>query len=353
MNDKTKGALDGVEVKDLTYVGAEEDNEEQAYPSDLLSALDTVDTFPPETKEEAERRAAEAKTAGEDDEDGEEDTDTTEADGEVDEKAKGGDSQEADEDAGDEDESDDEPRVPHSRFEEINKRRKTAEERVAQLEAELAAERDAKKVLDSKEPPEPDFDFDAEEERYMEAVLQGDKDEAKQIRAAIRKAEKDMYAKQAAEQANTSLKVSAEEQAFIEAGNKLEKAYPILSEENEGFNPQLLDEVVELYQAYLGTGKYTMAQAIEKATNTTMKVNGIAPAGEEAAPAKKAKSTPTQKDAEKKKGVAAKQPPKRETSTSPDVEVTANVASISDEEWAALPESTKRKLRGDYSVASK
>ena len=81
-----------------------------------------------------------------------------------------------------------ENRIPKSRFDEVNERRKLAEKRLAELEAKEAAEAAAKQG---------DFDFDGKEEEYMHAVVDGDFSKAKQIRTEIRNAEKALFQSEA------------------------------------------------------------------------------------------------------------------------------------------------------------
>ena len=81
-----------------------------------------------------------------------------------------------------------ENRIPKSRFDEVNERRKLAEKRLAELEAKEAAEAAARQG---------DFDFDGKEEEYMHAVVDGDFAKAKQIRTEIRNAEKTLFQSEA------------------------------------------------------------------------------------------------------------------------------------------------------------
>lgn len=162
--------------------------------------------------------------------------------------------------------------VPHQRFHEKNEEAKAHRARVLELEEELARAKGAAPSAPKKEDHKPEsFDFDAAEERYSEALLDGEKDKARQIRAEIR-AEEQKAADQRAEAAADRL-YKTNKAADDAARTKLEfdlelskayAAYPFLSNESADANPDAIDETLVWHQHFMAKGK-TAAQALAAA----------------------------------------------------------------------------------------
>ena len=239
-----------------------------------------------------------------------------------------------------------ENRIPKSRFDEVNERRKLAEKRLAELEAKEAAEAAAKQG---------DFDFDGKEEEYMHAVVDGDFAKAKQIRTEIRNAEKALFQSEATSGDQKTVKQIKAELKFDQAVDDLQTQFPFLNPEHKGYDADLVDEILDLHGAFVGKG-YDLDVAITKATNYVVKANGLDK------PAEKAEGKPddqggkpavTPKPADpaanrKKAQAASAQPPSMEAGTSDRGAKPVDLGSMSEEEFDALPESKRRELRGDF-----
>jgi len=232
-----------------------------------------------------------------------------------------------------------EPRIPKSRFDEINQRRKQAEARLAEIEAQ-------KKAADEAEQ----FDFDAKEKEYMDAVTDGDHDKALSIRREIRSAEQSLY-EQRVQQA--SRRTSEQTQAQLELKttvNELMQEYPVFDAESDQFNNELTDEALELFEYYKGRSDFTPALAVRKAVDLVTRANGVGKAGAEPAaePAKPesppAQDKPTAQQVEKKLKDAASQPPEP---TGQPADGDIDIMSIDEEEFEKLSEQELRKHRGD------
>lgn len=162
--------------------------------------------------------------------------------------------------------------VPHARFNEVNEEAKSHRARVLELEEEMARLKGAAPAALKKEDPKPEvFDFDAAEERYSEALLDGEKDKARQIRAEIR-GEEQKAADQRAEAAADRL-YKTNKAADDAARTKLEfdlelskayAAYPFLSNDSADKNPDAIDETLVWHQHFIAKGK-TPAQALAAA----------------------------------------------------------------------------------------
>lgn len=233
-----------------------------------------------------------------------------------------------------------EPRIPKSRFDQVNERRKLAEQRMRELEAEL----EASKRL-SEAPPEV-FDFDTAEQQYMEAVVDGEFDKAKQIRTQIRTAERNALAQQALklrDEATAGARQSLALDAEIAA---LQADFPIYDPEAEGYNEELTNEALDIHRGLIASGKYSPQQAIRKAAELVAKANGVSALSTAVdEPAPKAPARDTKPNFAQKVAAANAQPPRAAGRGKADGQ--RSVAEMTEDEFASLPESTKRKLRGD------
>lgn len=84
--------------------------------------------------------------------------------------------------------------IPKKRFDEVNQRRKAAEDKLAQIERENKATQQAQDAT---------YDFDAKEKEYLDLVLDGKTEEAIALRKEIRAAERTEFQRVATEQAQT------------------------------------------------------------------------------------------------------------------------------------------------------
>ncbi len=237
--------------------------------------------------------------------------------------------------------------VPIARFQEVNDRRKTAEQALADAQAELARYRatDANgagagpaQTSAQTAPPEPSFDLDAQEEAYANALLDGDTKGAAAIRREI-----NQHLEQAAVQRyhseNNQQRASQEYSVLVD---KVMDAHPWL-DQPEG--SQAMDLIVELVDARVRKGA-SPAQALSEAVQAI--VPRFAPAGsQQLAPAS---ATDPRIAASLARGARASndQPAamlggigNRSSGGMPDVE------QLDDEQFSRLSEAEKRKMRGD------
>jgi hypothetical protein len=154
--------------------------------------------------------------------------------------------------------------IPHARFNEVNLARKAAEARTRELELQLARlEGKSEGATPKPDPATPAaFDFDAAEDSYQDAILDGDKTKAKQIRAEIRAEERRTAlaeAEQVADQRYTQNRDQDEAtRAQLQFGIELNKAYasyPFLDKEAADANPEAIDETLVWVRAYQEKGK--------------------------------------------------------------------------------------------------
>lgn len=163
--------------------------------------------------------------------------------------------------------------IPYARFKEVNDQGRADRERMLQLEEENARLRGSQPPKKEEEKPKP-YDFDGAEDRYMDAVLDGDKDKAKEIRREIRAEEKKLN--EAESRASTDAAI-AEERARAAQDREAEKVQGVLVAAYEKYpfldhtkaktrNMEAIQEVIDLRDAYVMKGM-PFSQAVDKAAN--------------------------------------------------------------------------------------
>jgi hypothetical protein len=233
---------------------------------------------------------------------------------------------------------DDEPEhgIPKARFDQVNERRKQAEAELVQLRAELEQRGAPKEAA----PAPTTVDIDAKEQEYLDALLEGETAKAVQIRKEINAELK----RQAAEEVEVAQAARTEKARVDAAATAAIEQYPFLDSQSDAANKEAIAEVVEWRDFYQAKGmplSVALAKAVEKVGPTY------------AGAAKPAVQTPpadTRKKESIERGMQASkaQPPVQrgigERASQPG---RVDVANMSDEEYDALPESEKRRLRGD------
>ena len=309
------------------------------------------DTHPPETKAEAEERAA---LAGKKPEQAEIDRgDIVEEP--VAEEADNGDqlpdAEEAEEAAPEEEivveEEPEQPRIPKDRFDEVNEKRKKVEEENDKLRKQLEALQ-----AQNEEPEQPPYDYQAKDKEAVDAILEGDTEKYDAIQEEIRRNLREEILTEARKIAQQQGQSVREEMTFEETGEKIERDYPEFSDASENYNEEARNELLELYVGYARTGNYTKAQALERAAEKAARIYGYKPVGqrEEGGLAESADNVVNirKPDVKKKTAAANSQPPTLESKARGiSEEPKVDFRSMSDEEFEALPEDTKRRARGD------
>lgn len=246
--------------------------------------------------------------------------------------------------------------VPHARFNEVNESLKTERATRLRLEEELArakgkapADKDGGEGEEEVKP----FDFDAAEERYMDAIMEGEKDKAKQIRAEIRSQEKAYYtaeatkgAKETVEQERARSNAEAQQAAMVGVLEKAVTKYPFLNHESEEANTDAIDEVVALRNHYFSKGGVTLAQALDKAVAKVGPRYAEVDDGEE-----EEKPKPGRKGASKEQIERNIERDKKQPSRMPGIgerNSKIDFANLSEEDFANLTAADKKKARGDY-----
>jgi len=336
------------------FIGGEEDDlSEMEYIQDETTTT-RVETQPPETKEEADAIAeieAAQEKAEKALEEGEKIADEVKAEEKEDNDGKTPESDPKDEAKTEPEEKteetvvlEDDKRIPKDRFDEVNDRMKKAEEDNKSLRKQL------EHTIEEKKEPEPDpFDYETKETEAMDALLEGDSKKYGELRKEIRTAERAetlREAKKLAEQGDTDLRDTL---TFEEAGERVEADYPQYVEGSESYNAEAREEMLDLYIGYARSGNYTKVQALQKAATQAAKIHDLKATSDVTEDSKPNNVVDIKKtDVAAKAKVDEAQPPAMEArADGAHEEPRTDVMSMSDEEFEAMPESTKRRMRGD------
>lgn len=240
----------------------------------------------------------------------------------------------------------DQQRIPKSRFDQVNERRKAAEARLKELERRRQMTDPAKAI---------NFDFQAKEKEYMQHVLDGEEDKALAVREEIRSAEQTVMQermRQSQQEATQQTKQQLElEQTIAEA----QKDYPFFDGQSEQYDEAVTSETLELFEAL--KERYDPASAMKRAVNYTVKAHGMdtrsTTESDQSDEGPKPKPKPKSKSQGRSKGKtvdeklkdAERQPP--DVSGSQEVSDARDPMEMSEQEFDKLTEDEIRHMRGD------
>lgn len=230
------------------------------------------------------------------------------------------------------------PMVPKSRLDEVLAKQKALQKQLEALQSEQQ---------DPAEAPEA-YDFDAKEEEYMNAILDGNAAKAKQLRKEMRQAEKDALEYQMAQKVQQTTSHDRNVTALQQAASEIEAAFPVFDQSSPDFNKEYTDEVVELRDAFMSKGRNAV-ESLTKAVEYVVRSYNLDAMGD-STPEPKAQQTKKRRTVADKVKVARSQPPAaRGEGTATRKSPTIDPLQMSDDEFNALPEATLKRLRGDLS----
>ena len=234
------------------------------------------------------------------------------------------------------------PMVPKARLDEVLAKQKALQKQLDEINA--ANEK-------AEEAPE-SYDFDAKEVEYQNMVLDGETDKAVALRREIRKAEREQLEYEMRQEMSQTVNQDRQMTALQQAANAMEDAYPVFDSNSEVFDQDMTNEVVELRDAFIMKG-YEAVDALSKAVKYVVKDHDLDKPAEEA-PSLAGKAQKTDEVAKKRAEVSKKlraaeaQPPELPgESSSNHGEKGIDLSTLTEDEFAALPEATLKRLRGD------
>jgi hypothetical protein len=357
MSKKTQEMIaEELETLLLDAFDIEEEEEEEEYddddefdPEEDEDRGDEVDPDLPDDDDDLPGEDADGDADGDADADAHADADDFDADDLADLAGEGGDKKPS--------------MIPHARFNEINEALKKERAERLQLEEELARTRgrvpkDADAQQDKDEEP-PAFDFKAKRKELRDALYEGNEERAEQLEdeiEAAKAAEFERRAEAKAQQLFESRQAEAEAkriQTEVQAAATAAMTkYTLLNPEVEGHDPELLEEVVALRNFYIHQKGMSPGEAITKAAD---KVAGrgaaskddagdsdAKPAGKKLKPDAKPTTEQLRRNDERSRKIPPRDGGLGERASDIDWE------NLTEEEFENLPESVKRKERGDF-----
>lgn len=237
------------------------------------------------------------------------------------------------------------PMVPKSRLDEVLSKQKALQKQLDDMKA-------AQVVAES--APE-EYDFATKEVEYQTLVLDGEAEKAAALRQEMRKAEREQMAFEMRQEMTQTVNQNQQATALQTAANDLEATFPVFDQNSESYNAEYTQEVIDLRDAFITQGLGAV-EALGKAANFVVKSYDLVESGDEAsalsgskAPAKRADEVAKKRaEVSRKLRAADAQPPELPGESSANRgEKGLDVASMSEDEFNALPEATLKRLRGD------
>lgn len=217
--------------------------------------------------------------------------------------------------------------IPKARFDQVNEQRKELQRQLDELKRERSS---------SPPPAEDTFDEDFKEQAYIDALMRGDTRGAAQIRREINAYVRAEATKAASEQLSSQVAardLNAEAQEAV-------KQYPFLGTD-EG--AQAVELITAVRDASIRAGKPPGLALREAVALVAPKFSPIG-----FAPAKQELDSRTQEAIKRGAADSLQQPPTVNAGIgSRATGGRVDVASLTEDQFDALPESEKRKLRGD------
>jgi len=230
------------------------------------------------------------------------------------------------------------PMVPKSRLDEVLAKNR-------ELLAQVETERKAREARVPEIPKDAQaFDFDAKEAEYMQAVIDGEKAKALELRKEIRAAEKTELQKATA----TATTQDSEAVALAKAAAEVERSFPQFTHGHEKYNEEATKAVVKMRDALIMQGQ-SAVEALNDAVDYVVRKFDL-----DETPVDDSKVVDLNKKREantaKKIDAHGKQPPvmKGEGERTRKADQLSDIDLMSEEEFNALPEATKRRMRGDF-----
>lgn len=239
--------------------------------------------------------------------------------------------------------------IPKARFDEVNNAKKLAEEENATLKAELEAARAGKAAPAAATEPQGEQNEQQQptlselEHQRLDAMMEGDMDKAVEIANQINAIIRAEARRDAVAELETRSTKSAEQSAVLSVVADVVAKYPALDDSHESANTEAIDELVELRDFYIQKKGMKPSEAISAAAEKIAKIYDLGQTGE--APAVDPRTAQAIKRGAQ---IAATQPNTAAVGVGTRQDAgRINIAAMTEEQFDALPEAEKRRMRGD------
>lgn len=239
--------------------------------------------------------------------------------------------------------------IPKARFDEVNNDRKFYAEENARLKAELAAKSGAAPAAAEQATQEESeaVDIMALERQRIDAMMEGDTEKAAEIGAQIVGIVRQQARNEALQEMDERSTRSTTANLVNTAAAEVIAQYPMLDDASENANPEAIDELVALRNGYIAKG-IAPAEAIKKAAEKVAKLYDLDAPQPTAEPKEPVVDPRTKQAIERGAHVAATQPNTAAVGVGTRQDTgRINIEAMSEEQFDALPETEKRRLRGD------
>lgn len=244
--------------------------------------------------------------------------------------------------------------IPKSRFDEqVRKERERAEAAERRL-AEIEQER--RQVARGVDIAKLEADIKELRAKERKALIAGNDKEAAELSDQADRLNRQIAVEQARDMSATAKEQAREEIRWDMTLESIEKQYPALDETSEHFDQDLSDDVLDAMSGIMRRERLPRSQALVKAVQKVMdRQKGAEAAETEGKGLRSAAKEEDRKEAAVKKNVdAANRQPASTKKVGADSDKHGQNKEVPDandmtfEEFSALPDTTKAKMRGDY-----
>lgn len=229
--------------------------------------------------------------------------------------------------------------IPKSRFDAAQaKARAREKELLEQLQAYKAQEQQEAQAQDlgAKQSA-----LDELRDSYEEALIDGDREEARKFRAQIVQLEQQLLEHTVSERSNQARHATKEDLRFEKALVEVEGAYPKLNPDAEEFDPELTDEVSQVMDGLIRSG-------VDRVTAMQRAVKYVAGPGKTDDAASSLRDRRREEAVDKNRAAAERQPAALVGADHDTAgKGTDDVKRMSDKAFNALSEEEMARLRGD------
>jgi len=254
----------------------------------------------------------------------------------------------------------DEPRIPKSRFddaigkeraarEQERSAREVAERKLAEIEAQT------KQITRTEDTEKLEAAIKALEKQHAKLLLDGESDKAAEVMGQIRLSERQIAIAEATHMTNAAKDQAREEMRLELAVERLEADYDVLNPAHENYDKGLVRLILGEQRMIMESERLSPSRALLAAVKEVMNRFGQAQTKAQDAKGLAAeKPAAGRKEAQVAKNIeAAKKQPASLKDTGLDSDkggqkAEVDPAKLTFEEFSALPDSTKAKLRGDF-----